>query len=147
MFVTVFFYSIRNCPCLPLEECSWFQDVLKLPGSPTKREFIIFAKERLCNEDRKHLECCDPSGKTPTIEKDVDLISEEIDHTDRVKISKSYSGFLFQTRVRRLRRMPQFSPVMILQYFLWKFIKEFVNQMALAILSHTVRAPLIRNRS
>ena len=67
-----------------LEECSWFQDVLKLPGSPVKKEFIIFAKERLCNEDRKHLQCCDPSGKTPTIEKDVDLISEEIDHTDRV---------------------------------------------------------------
>ena len=80
----IFFYSIRNCPCLPLKECSWFQDILKLPGSPTKREFIIFAKDRLCNEDRKHLECCDPSDKTPTIEKDVDLISEEIDHTDRV---------------------------------------------------------------
>ena len=79
------FFSTRNCPCLPLKECSWFQDILKLPGSPTKREFIIFAKERLCNEDRKHLECCDPSDKlTPTIKKDVDLISEEIDHTDRV---------------------------------------------------------------
>ena len=80
----IFFYSIRNCPCLPLKECSWFQDILKLPGSPTKREFIIFAKERLCNEDRKHLECCDPSDKTPTIEKDEDLISEENDQTDRV---------------------------------------------------------------
>ena len=82
----IFFYSIRNCPCLPLEECSWFQDILKLPGSPTKREFIIFAKERLCNEDRKHLECCDPSDKNPKAKEDVGDGSKEIDHNNRVRI-------------------------------------------------------------
>ena len=51
-----------------------------------KKEFILFAKERLCNDDRKHLECCDPSDKNPEIKKDVGDGSEEIDHNNRVRI-------------------------------------------------------------